>query len=615
VNGYAGQILRIDLSARRSEKSPLPDELVRDYIGGRGFAAKLLWDEVPKGAAPFSEANRVIIASGPFSGLFLPASGKITFASKSPATGGYGDSNMGGHLAAELKYAGYDAVIIGGRASAPLVIVIDDDRIEFRDAGKYWGKGALISEKMLKEDLGEDFQIATIGPAGEKLVKFACVSHDFGRQAGRTGIGAVLGWKNVKAIAVRGSKTIPVYDQEKAYAKGRQMYEVCFSKPGFKEWTPEGTAGVTDWVNEVGAFPTRNFSTTYFEGHQDINGSALRTRIKVTDKGCFGCPIPCGKYSRVKFGGKETYVEGPEYETIALLGGDCALTSIEDVAYANYVCDELGLDTISGGNVCAFAIECYEKGILTKERVGRELKWGDLESVSYLLNQIANREGIGDLLAEGVRTASAELGGGSERFAIQVKGLEWSGYEARWAPSMMLSYMTCDVGAHHNRSWAITHDVATGRDSLTGKADKVIELQHTRPLFDALGVCRLQWVEIGFELQHYEQMFPLVTGMPYDWKQLLKVSERIWNLTRAFSLREVPGFGRQLDYPPARFMEEPVPSGPAQGKLLTRDKIDALLDDYYKKRGWNADGVPTREKLHELGLDFVAEELATCGRL
>jgi len=402
---------------------------------------------------------------------------------------------------------------------------------------------------------------------------------------------------------------VPLAQPEKVYDKAREMFDVCFSKPGFKEWTPYGTAGVTDWVNEVGAFPTKNFWTGYMEDHKNINGQTLRERILVTDKGCFNCPIPCGKYSRAKTKLGEVYVEGPEYETIALMGGNLLLNTIEDVAYANYVADELGIDSISGGNVVAFALECFEKGILTEAEVGRKVAWGDLESVVYLLEKIARREGIGDLLAEGVKRASEKLGKGSEKFAIHIKGLEVSGYEPRYAPAMMLAYMTADVGAHHNRAWAITYDVQVGRDSLEGKAKRVIELQHIRPLFDTLGLCRLQWVEIGFELKYYEEIFPLVTGMNYTWEDLLKVSERIWNLTRSFNVREIAGYGRAFDYPPARFYEEPIPTGPAKGKFLPMEKLEKLLDDYYDLRGWDRNGIPTGRKLRELDLDFVAQAL------
>ena len=364
--------------------------MARDYIGGRGFAANILYREIQQRIR--APANKVVVAAGPLSGLFLPGSGKITFASKSPATGGYGDSNMGGHMASELKYAGYDAIIIEGAAQKPSYLYIDDDHVEIRDASKYWGKGAMISERMILDDLGEDFRVATIGPAGENLVKYACVSHDFGRQSGRTGIAAVLGSKKVKAIAIRGTQTIPVPDPEKMFEVGGRMYEICFAKPGFKEWTPDGTAGVTDWVNQIGAFPTKNFWTGYFEEHKNINGQSLSSRIKVLDKGCFGCPIPCGKYAKVDMGGQSVNVEGPEYETIALLGGNLMLDSIEKVAYANYVCDELGLDTISAGNVIAFAMECLEKGVITREQVGQELRWGSIDDAVKMMHAIANRK-------------------------------------------------------------------------------------------------------------------------------------------------------------------------------------------------------------------------------
>ena len=607
--GYAGKILRLNLTEKTSHTTPLPSDWPDKYIGGRGFVARLLYDEVPVNAESFDPENLVVMAAGPLSGTFLPGGGKVHFGAKSPASGGYADSNMGGHLAPEIKYAGYDAVVFDGAADRPVTVVIDDDRVEFRDASKHWGKGCFQAEEDLKKELGDDFQIAVVGPAAERLVRFACIQHDFGRQAGRTGVGAVLGSKKIKAIAVRGTKSIPMADPAGALAKGREMYDAAFANPGFADWTPQGTAGVTDWVNEVGSFPTRNFKSGFFESHKNINGQALRDRILITDKGCFGCPIPCGKYSKFTHDGKEYVVEGPEYETIAMIGGNCAIGQIEDVAYLNWICDDLGLDTISGGNVAAFAIECFLNGVITEEEVGRKLAFGDVESVEYLLRKMAAREGIGAVLAEGVRHAASVFGKGSEKYAIHVKGLEFSGYEPRYAPAMLLSYMTADIGAHHNRSWAITHDVASGRDSIEGKAKKVIELQHTRPVFDALGVCRLQWVEIGFELRWYEEVFPLVTGMKKDWNGLLRCSERIWNLTRAFNMKHIKGFGRAYDMPPARFYEEPMPEGPAKGKFTTRENVEKLLDEYYELRGWDREGHPTEAKLRELDLGDVAADL------
>jgi len=614
IPGYAGRLLRVDLSTGEARKEDLPEQLIRDYIGGRGFVAKVLWDEVSRGADPFGPENKVVVASGPLAGTFVPAGGKVHFGAKSPASGGYGDSNMGGHLTAEMRYAGYDMFILEGQSAEPVYLFIDDDRVEVRSAAPYWGKGSIEAEKLLKEHLGDDFQIAVIGPAGENLVRFACVSHDFGRQAGRTGIGAVMGSKRLKAIAVRGSKSIPAHDPKRVMELGKEMYALCKAAPLFKEWQDYGTASVTTWVNDIGCFPTKNFSSSFFEGHENLSGEVMRERIIVTDKACFGCPMACGKYSHTKvcIDGveKQAYVEGPEYETTALVGGNCLIDSIEEVAYANWLIDELGMDTISTGSTIAFALEAIEKGIITKDQVeGKDLRFGDIESVLWLAEKIARREGIGDLLAEGTREAARRLGQGAEDFAIQVKGLEMSGYESRNAPAMLLSYMTADIGANHSRSWAVTHDIAAGRDVIEGKAAKVIELQHTRPTFDTLGVCRLQWVELEMPLESYAEMFAALTGIPYRWEDLAKASERVWNLTRAFNMRELPGFGRQDDMPPGRVFNEQTPTGPSKGSVVKRADVDRLLDDYYAQRGWTKGGLPTAEKLHELGLDDVAETL------
>ena len=611
MGGYAGKILFVNLSDGICFTRTLYPEMARDYLGGRGLAAYLLYRLNPQGVNPLEPDNRVVVASGPLAGTLVPAGGKITFASKSPLTNGYGDSNMGGHLAGELKYAGYDAVVIRGKAEKPSILVIDDDKVEIRDGSKYWGQGSLNAERMLKDDLGEDFQIAVIGPAGENLVRFACVSHDFGRQAGRTGIGAVLGSKNLKAICARGSQSVPLHDFDEVVKKGKEMFKECAENPASRAWQRLGTPGVTRWVNEIGAFPTRNFKKEWFDKHENLSGDVMRERIVIHDKACGFCPMPCGKWSRARKEGKyDVFVEGPEYETIALCGGNTELDNIEDVAYANYLLDQLGLDTISGGAVIAFAMECFEKGVITREMTeGQELKFGDIDSLKWLAEKISHQEGIGAVLALGTKKAAEILGGGSEKFAIQVKGNEQSGYGTRNAPAMMLAYITCDVGAHHNRAWAITWDIEKGRDLMEGKAERVIYLQRVRPMFDMLGVCRLQWVEIGLELEHYPEILKRVTGRDYSLDDLLKISERIWNLTRAFWKRENPGFGRKDDQPPARFLEEEIPDGPSAGKKFTQEKIDELLDEYYRLRGWDQNGIPTKEKLLELGLDFAADEL------
>lgn len=617
--GYAGKILKINLDRKEKKTEDIPVELAEKYLGGRGFVARLLFDMLEPGIDPLGPENIVVVATGPLSGHLLPGSGKTHFGALSPATGGYGDSNLGGHFGPTLKYAGYDCLVIEGAAGELSTLVIDNDHVKVVPDPGLQGKGAIEAEKELKDRLGEDFQILTIGPAGENKVAYACISHDFGRQAGRTGVAAVLGSKNIKAIAVRGSGSIPIYDQKAAQAKGEEMYRVCFSKPGFKTWTPYGTASITNWANEVGAFPTRNFQSSYAEFHQKINGQAILDKLLVTDKGCFGCPTPCGKYGYAKTSNGSAFVEGPEYESIATLGGSCCLEEIEEVAYANYVCDQLGLDTISAGVVASFAMECFEKGVLTVSDLGREVHFGSLEDLVYLLEKIAAREGIGDLLADGVKPAAEALGGGSDKYAIHVKGLEWSGYECRNAPGMMLSYMTADVGAHHNRSWALGYDVSQSDADVSelieagaggelevatpeGKADHVISMQHSRPLYDALGICRLQTMEIGFETFHYEEVFELITGRKLSWQEMLSISERIWQLTRQFNVKHIEGFGRSWDYPPPRFMEEPVTTGPNKGRFLKKEILDQMLDEYYEKRGWDEQGIPKAETLSRFEL-------------
>jgi len=623
MDGYAGKVLRIDLNTDEIIKAPLSKTMCDEFIGGRGFVAKTLYEELLPDTNPLGKNNLFIIATGPLSGHFLPASGKTHFGSKSPATGGYADSNMGGHFGPALKYAGFDMAIITGKAKIPSYLYIKNDIIEIRDASTYWGKGSLTCEEMMKKDLGEDFQILTIGPAGENLVKFACISHDFGRQAGRTGIGAVLGSKNIKAIAVKGTGSIPVFDLKKAYAKGKQAFKKVAEKPGFKGWTPEGTAGITDWVNEVGSFPAKNFQTSHIDHSHMINGKKVLERLKITDKGCYCCPTPCGKYGKTKTALGTAYMEGPEFETISLFGGSCMLESIEEVAWANYLCDELGIDTISGASVAAFAIECFEKGLISKKEIGKEIKFGDFDSIVYLLELMSMRKNdLGNLLSQGVKIGSEKIRQGSEKFAIHVKGLEWTGYECRNAPSMMLAYMTADVGAHHNRAWVLGHDVVGAgtnvHDLITAGADSdtrpkavinyddsagyVIESQHLRPAFDLLGCCRLQMMELGFEVEHYAELFGIITGRNISWDDIIKTSEKVWNLTRAIWAREIEDFGRKFDYPPPRFYEEPTPSGPNKGYYIQKEEIDKLLDAYYAQRGWDKNGIPTQETLDAIGL-------------
>lgn len=605
MNGYGGRILRVNLTNGTVTKEPTPPDVARDFIGGRGFGIYFLLKEVPKGSDPLGPENKLIISSGPISGLMIPGGGKCDWTTKAPLTGGYASASMGGHFTAEMRYAGLDSIILEGISPKPVYLFIDDDKIELRDASDLWGKATFAVEKQFKEKLGEEFQVAVIGVGGENLVPYACINHDYGRQAGRGGVGAVMGSKKVKAIVVHGTKSIPVADMDAYRKAGMALYKACKDSEGLKDWTRYGTTIVVSWCDEVGALPTRNFSAGSFEDGKNLYGPVMREKIVITDKGCFGCPSPCGKYSRNKK--YNSYVEGPEYETIGLMGSNLGIDDIEAVAQANLLCDDLGIDTISTGNVIGWAMECYEKGIFTKKDTGGlDLKFGNVEATFTLIDKIARREGLGALLAEGVKRASKKVGKGSEKFAIQVKGMEQSAYATHNATAMLLAYMTCDVGAHHNRAWAITYDLQVGREKVVPeKVARVIWLQNFRPMFDVLGGCRLQWVELGIDRDLYVPALEAITGIQRSWEDLDKVGERIWNLTRLFWARENEGFGRAWDMPSPRFYEEAPKSGATKGQITKIEDVNRLLDMYYEQRGWTSDGLPKPETIESLGLNAV----------
>jgi len=609
--GYVGKIARVNLTKNRMKTEKVEPSFAVKYIGGRGWGARLIWNEIPAHTDPLGPKNKLIIATGPLSGLLIPGAGKTSFAAISPATGYYGDSNVGGMFCTELKQAGFDALILEGKSDKPVYLWVEDGEVEMRNAEDYWGTGSLDTENSLKKDLGDKLiRVATIGQAGEKLVNFACVTCDYGRQAGRTGMGAVMGSKKVKAIAVRGSFDIPVADHKAMRKLFEESMRKILQHHILDIWRTQGTMQYIDWAHENVCLPTRNFFSAKYEGYRGINGDIMEKNAKVADRACFACPIACGNFTVIKEGPhKGVGVEGPEYETASMFGSNCMLTTIEDVIYANYLCDNLGLDTISAGNVVAFAMECYEQGIIKKEDLnGIELKFGNTQAVFDFLEMLAKREVIGDLFAEGVKKASEKLGKGSEKFAMHTKGLEISGYDVRTAQAMGLAYATADIGAHHNRAWAISYDIEVGREKYDkDKVKKVIYLQHTRPLFDLLGACRFQWLETEIELDTYAQFYKAATGIKTTVEDLLRASERVYNLTRAISICE--GLTSKEDWLPERSFADPVPEGAVKGATLDKSKFKKMVKTYYKLRGWDEKGVPTQEKLEELALKNVVERL------
>ncbi|MEM3561998.1 MAG: aldehyde ferredoxin oxidoreductase family protein [Candidatus Jordarchaeaceae archaeon] len=607
------RILRIDLSKEKiGEEKPKKDWAIK-YIGGRGWGARKVW-ESGIDVDPLGPDNLIFFASGPLTGLLVPSAGKMSIVSISPATRIYADSSVGGAFGAELKQAGYDAIALSGVSKKPVYIMIDDGDVEIRDAEEYWGLGALATEERLKKDIGDEgIHVLSIGPAGEKLVKFACITSDYGRNAGRTGMGAIMGSKRVKAIVARGFKDIPVADVDRFMEIAYDSFNSIYENEFLDIWQRQGTLQVIAWANERGVLPTRNFQETMFEYAEDIGGDKME-ELKTTDRACFACPMTCGNYCVIREGDTKVVVEGPEYETAAMLGSACGIKDLKTVIKANNLCDDLGIDTISSGNLVGLLMEAYERGILTKEDTGGiELKFGNGEALLKILEMIAKREGMGDIVAEGVM-AVTEKWREMKPFAIQAKGLEQSAYDTRASPGMALAYATCDVGAHHSRAWVISKDLEMqNKWTAEERVKLVIYHQHIRPLFDCLGVCRLEWIELSVDENIYAEFYTAVTGVKTTLKKLLERSEAIYNLTRAINI--LKGISREDDYPPERFFRDPVPTGPLKGKLLQREEYDNLLNTYYRFRGWNSRGVPTEQTLTRLGLKDVALKLKKSGKI
>lgn len=606
--GYFWKILWVDLDHDETKTLEFDESFALRYVGGRGFGAKFLWDHLQKGSVnPLGPENLLVISSGPLCGLYLPASGKTSFVSISPETGLYGDSSMGGSFGPELRQTGFDAVAITGRARTLSYLWIDNGEARIIPNERLKGKGSLETEGLIKKDLkDEHIKVATIGVAGENLVRFACVSSDWGRNSGRTGIGAVLGSKNLKAIAVRGARDLPVSDLSRLRTASDAAFRSLREKENLVFWQEQGLMSVIDYVNEAGVMPTFNFKEGVFEHAKRINGYEMLSKYKIGDTSCFACPMACGNVCLVKEGKyRGTVVEGPEYETACMFGPNVGVHNFAAILRANQLCDELGVDTISAGNLIGVLMEASESGLLNeKDLDGLNFKWGNEETVLEVVHRIAQRKGIGNILAEGslgVIKQWPQL----RPIISQVKGLEQSAYDARIAISMALGYATSDIGAHHARAWTIAKELEMGMDwPLEKKADLVIYHQTLRPLFDMLGVCRLPWIELGFDENQYAEFYSAVTGIETPLSDLLEKSKHLYDLTRAISMKF--GVSRKDDYPPERVFSVPMTEGPHAGKILKREEYEAILDIYYQKRGWTKDGL-----VHEKRLEMFNDPLVS----
>jgi aldehyde:ferredoxin oxidoreductase len=599
--GWSGRILRVNLSLNKISTQKFNSEFALNFLGGRGFAIKILWDELTPGIDPLSPENKLVFATGPLTGLPIPSSGKIVVASKSPLTGGYGDGNLGSIAAVELRKAGYDAVVIEGKAEKPCYINIEDDLVEIINADDLWGLTTFECERRLKQKHGKNIGVLTIGPAGENLVKYANILSQEGRAGGRPGIGAVMGSKKLKAIAVRGNKDIPVANIDDLKKLGADGYTSIKSREGYDFWRRQGTMMTIEWSQENSVLPTYNFREGVFDYAKSIDGYAME-KIKISQRGCPYCNMICGNVVRDS---EDREVE-LDYENVAMLGSNIGIGDLNLVSTLNRLADEYGVDTISVGNVIGFAMEASERRLISER-----FEWGDYKAARELMTKIVYREGIGDMLAEGVKKASEKIGGGSYEWAMHVKGLEVSAYNCHTAIAMALAYATSPIGAHHKDSWVISWEVKTDRFGVNrGKAEKVVELQRIRGgIFESLTLCRLPWIELGFELEWYLKYLKAATGVTFTMDDLYVIADRIYNLIRAFWIREMGGWRREMDWPPQRWFNNPLTKGPFKGQKLDRDAYSKLLSWYYEVRGWDENGIPRKTTLKQLGLDYVIEKL------
>ncbi len=618
--GYTGKILRINLTDQTAGEEDLSMEVAEKFIGGAGFGIKYLFDEVPAKVDALGPENKLIFASGPLSGTNVPCASRMAVTAKSPLTGAVGMALTGGHFPVELKFAGYDIMIVEGRSPEPVYVWIRDGEVKFKSAKKLWGMKTTDTQQIIKNDLkDQNIRVACIGPAGENQIRIASIINEW-RAVGRKGLGAVMGSKNLKAIAIRGTGKVPVADTDKLKSARKVMTGAMIESPVlYPAFAKMGTPMVVDHTCHMGIFPTKNFSTTGAYDPIEKIGTEVQMTRNVGKEHCYGCPVGCSQLKLAKEGPYAgTLTEGPEFETMFSYGGVTGVENIDAIIAADRLADELGFDTMSSGVTVAFAMELFEKGILTLEDTGGiELTFGNEAAMMTVLKQMAFREGIGDLLADGTRAAAKKIGKDTDKYAMHVKGLELPGYDVRGAKAHGLNYATSFTGADHCRGYAfqeifgIPVPKEVDRFAVEGKGELTMWNQDIRTATtDAPTMCAflLDMAVVGIATQNTASMMEAVTGIAFTPDAVMMVGERINNLARAFNVRE--GFTRADDTLPERLMTEPLPGGASKGHFISKTELNQMLDEYYTARGWDIrTGSPTREKLLELGLDNAAEQL------
>jgi len=599
----------VDLTRKSYYSVDIPSDTLRAFIGGRGLAAKLLWDLNQPGVNPLSPENHLIFAVGPLTGYPVPSSGKMLIASKSPLTGGYGDGNIGTRAAVEMRKTGYDAIVVKGASDKPTVLFITCKSVEFHDAEDLWGKGTRETEKKLKERFGSDVSVLSIGPAGENKVLYATVISEHGRSGGRPGMGAVMGSKKLKAVVFKGCEMPEPSNKRELLKAATEAYNFLKSAPAYEFWVRQGTMGTIVWSQKNSALPTYNFREAVFDDYEGISGDIME-KMKVASGACPMCNMPCRNYVEYSINGTKDVAE-PDYENVAMLGSNIGIGNLAEVSHLNNVIDDYGMDTISTGNVLGYVMELSEKKLIKDYT----LEWGDFRKALEAVKMIALREGFGNLMADGVMRLSRYVGGEAQDFAMHVKGLEISAYDCHAAPGMALAYGTSSIGAHHKDAWFISLEINMGRDLYNEeKPRRLVLMQNIRGgLFESFVSCRLPWVELGLDIQNYVRFIRAATGVDFTWDELMTIAQRIYSLVRAFWVREFKAegksWGRYMDIPPARWFKEPLTKGPLSGAKVDFNGYNFMLDKYYELRGWNSEGIPKKETLEKLGLGYVASTL------
>jgi aldehyde:ferredoxin oxidoreductase len=597
MSGYCGKFLRINLSSGTIEKEDLDMKIACKFIGGRGLGSYILSQEVSPTVDAFSAENKIIIATGPLTGTQAPSSGRHMVVTKSPLTGTIASSNSGGFWGAELKKAGYDMIILEEKSEKPCYIFISDDTVEIRDAEKYWGKLVSETTEGLLDEVGDTkARVMTIGPAGEKKSLVAAIMNEKYRAAGRSGVGAVMGSKNLKAIVVRGTGKLEPANAEAAKEVLKSVRKKIKEQPVTGQGLPAyGTAVLVNIVNESGIYPTNNFQKSYFETANKVSGEALAENYLVKNTACYGCPIACGRRSRLG----DVEAEGPEFETLWAYSADCGIDDLPTVIKANNWCNDYGLDTISAGATIACAMELYEKGLIKPEEIdGPPLNFGSLEAVVEWTRKMGASEGFGAKLALGSYRL-AEMYGVPE-LSMTVKKQELPAYDPRGVQGHGLQYATSNRGGCHVRGYLISPEILgvpeqLDRFSLEGKAVWVKAFQDLTAVIDSLGLCLFTSFAMGAD--DYWAVYSAITGLDISKEKFLAAGERIWNLERVFNLSA--GVKSDQDKLPKRLLKEPIPEGPSKGHV---HRLSELLPQYYKERGWSEKGIPTDDKLAALGI-------------